>query len=125
MTITADPEKVAAWQAELDSALASHDDAEEVLVATKAKCDVACADAQSAVADKPSEENRSLEEVAHQAHKAEIQAAYAEFGRVAVAERNLKRARYGLDPEGSSNPATPGVVTPIEAHIEAASDVTS
>lgn len=125
MTITADPEKVAAWQAELDSALASHDAAEEVLVAAKEKCAAICGDAWAATAANPSEDNRLLEEVAHQSHKAELDAAYAEFGRVAHAERNLKRARYGLDPEGLSNPATPGVVTPLEVHIEAASEVVS
>jgi hypothetical protein len=121
MTITADPEQIATWQAQLDAALADHDAAEEALVAAKAKCDAACADAQAAVDAEPTEPNQLAEEVAHEAHRAELEAAYARFGAVAVAETNLKRAKVGLPPRGS-NPAAAGV-TPIEAHIEVAADV--
>lgn len=121
----ADPEAVAYWEQQLTDALASHDDDEAVLAAAKAACDAACAEAQVAVLAEPSEDNHMREELAHQTHKAQLEAAYRNFGRAAVAERNLKRARFGLSPEGASNPATPGVVTPIEAHIEASAEVAS
>ena len=115
-----DPEQVARWESQLDTALADHDDAEEALVAAKARCDTACADAQAAVADDPSEDHRFAEELVHQSHKAELEAAYARFGAPATAELNLKRARYGLPPVGS-NPASG--VTDISASIAVNSDL--
>jgi hypothetical protein len=122
MTLTADPEAVAHWQSQLNAALADHPAAEEALIAAKAKCDAACADAQAAVAESPSEENRFAEEAVHLSHKAELEAAYARFGAVGTAELNLKRARYGLPPTGASNPAPAGV-TEVAADIVVASEV--
>lgn len=122
MTITADPAQVAYWESQLGSALATHDDAEERLIAAKGRCDAACADAQAAVAAEPTEDHTLAEEATHEAHRAELEAAYAEFGKVGVAELNLKRARYGLPPKGASNPAPAGV-TQIAADIAVAAEV--
>jgi hypothetical protein len=123
MPITADPEAVAYWGNYLDAALASHGDAEEALMAAKLVCDLACTEAQVAAAVDPSEENRLAEEAAHQAHKAQLAAAYSVFGHVAVGERNLKRARVGLPAEGASAPASSGL-TEVSAAVEVASEIT-
>lgn len=121
MTVV-DPEAVAHWEAQLASALADHDDAEAALVMAKAACDEACASAQAAVADEPSEANVLTEEATHLAHKGPLDGAYARFGAVATAELNLKRARFGLPPVGA-NPAPAGEVTPIEANVLVSGEV--
>lgn len=142
-----DPQAITFWEAELADALTSHDKAEQVLIAAKARCDAECAgkrlvDAVQAVV--PAEEWEAVahagvtaagrpylspdvwesavfaEEAAHLPHKASLEAAYAEFGRVATAELNLKRARFGLPPVGS-NPASG--TTPIGADVAVASEV--
>ncbi len=122
MPVTADPEQVAYWESKLDAALADHDAAEEALIVAKASCDAACADAQAAVAEEPTEDNHFAEEAAHEPHRPALVAAYVRFGAPATAELNLKRAKHGLAPRGASNPASPGV-TEIDASVAVYSEV--
>jgi hypothetical protein len=114
-------ENVSMWENELTRANADHDPAEEALIALKLQCAAECAEAQAAVAEDPSEDNRFKEEAVHLSHGPQLAAAYARFGAVASAEFNLKRARYGLPPVGS-NPASPGV-NPLTLDVVAQGDV--
>jgi hypothetical protein len=123
-------------QAELDAAHASHDDAEAALVELKTAfaADENVAAAVAAVLEGVNSGLREsdpdafeqlvfAEELASEPHLEALAAAYAEFGRVAAAEHNVKRANAGLKPKKVvSNPAPADSTTQIDAHVVVNSD---
>lgn len=122
---------IAAAQAELDDARRGHEDAIRNLDAAKAAHDadanVLGADAEVLEAfESGTPEDREAAvfraELANQPHADRLAAAYAEHGRVARAEHNLKRATFGLGPVGGPNLAPKGV-TNITADIAVDSQV--
>lgn len=122
MPLTVDPEAIAHWEGELAAAIADHPAAEEALKVAKGACDDACAVLQALVASDPSPENIMAEEAAHLDHRASLEGAFARFGKVAVAELNLKRAHFGLPPAGP-NPAPAGETTPVVADVVVSGEV--
>lgn len=81
-------ERIANAQAMHDAALATHAQAEAALVIAKQSNDPEA-----------------------------LEAAYQEFGRLAVTERELALAQLRMPPEPVSNPATPNVVTQLGGNV--------
>lgn len=123
-------------QAALDDALARHPERTAALDAAKAKCFAECSvhterlaslNAATALAvtnpevaaPRPEEMEAAVfaEELAHQTHRDELEEAYAAHGHLAACELNLRRAKAGLGPARRSNPAVPGVETPLTADL--------